>query len=267
MHNFYFQLTEELNAEAPIAVLASGQAVVYYRLAIMSKDGDWILEESPAACQRVLAVLGGYEARYRPGAPLDVRWLAHGWSSHFELFDAEKRRLRCDFVTRPPRVAPEELSDLFRPGAAAEPLRVVELEPLIRMKQTQRAKDYPVIGELARLLPPEREIQVTTDPDRILALAPSHGAGSQRAPVQVATRGGSREDVVVALARELDRLQLADKARVDRYTAASEAYLREFRASRIDELPLSEAHPRLCALAQRLLPFRPWEDPGHADAQ
>jgi hypothetical protein len=40
VHNLYFDLTRELNAEGSIAALASGQAVVYYRLAIMSKDGD-----------------------------------------------------------------------------------------------------------------------------------------------------------------------------------------------------------------------------------
>ncbi|MBV8202483.1 MAG: hypothetical protein JOZ15_17835, partial [Acidobacteria bacterium] len=57
MENLYFELTRELNAEGPIAALASGQAVVFYRLAIMSKDGDWILVETPRACQRVLDVL------------------------------------------------------------------------------------------------------------------------------------------------------------------------------------------------------------------
>ena len=44
------------------------------------------------------------------------------------------------------------------------PLIAVDPESLILMKQTQRAKDYPVIGELARLLPPEREVELTTDP-------------------------------------------------------------------------------------------------------
>lgn len=75
MSNIYFELTEELNAEGSIVVLTSGQAVVYYRISMMSKDGDWILRETPEACQRVLAVLGRHGARYRPGAPLDVRWL------------------------------------------------------------------------------------------------------------------------------------------------------------------------------------------------
>ena len=53
--NVYFDLTEELNAEGTIAVLASGQAVVFYRISMMSKDGDWILRETPEACQVELA--------------------------------------------------------------------------------------------------------------------------------------------------------------------------------------------------------------------
>ena len=115
MRNIYFDLTEELNAEGPIAVLASGQAVVFYRLALMSKDGDWILRETPEACRRALAVLEKHGARYRPGAPLDVRWLGGGWSSHFELNDSQSRRVRCDFFSRPPRIRPDEVAALFSP--------------------------------------------------------------------------------------------------------------------------------------------------------
>jgi hypothetical protein len=254
--NIYFELTEELNAKGLVAVLASGQAVVYYKIAMMSKDGDWILRETPEACRRVLEVLGQRGARYRSGAPLDVRWLAGGWSSHFEFIDPEGRRIRCDFLTRPPRVGPGDVAPLFeaRPGAR---LLVVGLEPLIRMKQTQRAKDYPVIGELARLLPPEREIEWTTDPDRILELAPVHGGRSKRPPVRVAHAGGSREDVVVELARELDRLQQQDRKRVEKYRAAAEPFTREFLAVRIGDMELTEAHARICQLAERWLPLDP----------
>lgn len=254
--NIYFELTEELNAAGLVAVLASGQAVVYYKIAMMSKDGDWILKETPEACQRVLQVLGRREARYRSGAPLDVRWLAGGWSSHFEFIDPAGRRIRCDFLTRPPRVSPEEVAPLFAAKSGAS-LLVVGLEPLIRMKQTQRAKDYPVIGELARLLPPEREIEWTTDPDRILELAPAHGRSSKRPPVRAARAGGSRVDVVVELARELDRLQQQDRKRVEKYRSAAETFTREFLAARIGDMELTEAHTLICQLAERWLPRDP----------
>ena len=255
MHNLYFDLTRELNEEGAIAVLASGQAVVFYRLAMMSKDGDWILQETPEACRRALAVLTRHGARYRPGAPLDLRWLSGGWSSHFEFFDPLGRRIRCDFVSRPPRVGPEEMAALF--AQPAEPLLVVEVEPLIRMKRTQRAKDYPVIGELARLLPPEREMELTTDPDRVVALAPLHGQDSKRRAVQAALAGRPREDVVVELAREADRMQVEDRRRLERYRIAADRYLREFQAADFSGLLLPEAHERLCDLAERWLPHDP----------
>ena len=252
--NVFFALTEEFNANGAIALLASGQAVVFYRIALMSKDGDWVLRETSYACDHVRSVLAGHAARYRPGAPLDPRWLAGGWSSHFEFFDEKARRVRCDFVSRPPRIAPSELDAAFEAGAGQRLLRVIDLDRLIRLKQTQRAKDYPVIAELARLLPPERELELTTDPDRILALAGSHGAGSQRASVQAARAGRPREDVVVELAREIDRMQNLDRTRMRLYERAAEPYLARFRSTVRPDASLSEQHAVAVSLAERLLP-------------
>jgi ribosome biogenesis GTPase A len=98
---------------------------------------------------------------------------------------------------------------------------------------------------------------VTTDPDRILALAPAYGQGSSRLPVKAALTSPAREDVVVALARETDRLQQKDRARLDKYRQASENFLRAFQASKIGDLDLPEAHDRICELAERWLPRDP----------
>jgi hypothetical protein len=49
MNNPYLELTEEFNRGRLRALLSSGQAVVVHRLAIMSKDGDWILREDSEA--------------------------------------------------------------------------------------------------------------------------------------------------------------------------------------------------------------------------
>jgi hypothetical protein len=64
VENIYFALTEAFNRDAPTVALASGQAVVFYRIAVMSKDGDWVIRETPEACERVLA-----ELDRRPGIP------------------------------------------------------------------------------------------------------------------------------------------------------------------------------------------------------
>ena len=42
VNNPFLELTEELNRGRLRALLSSGQAVVVHRLAIMSKDGDWL---------------------------------------------------------------------------------------------------------------------------------------------------------------------------------------------------------------------------------
>lgn len=254
MVNVYFGLTEEFNAEGVVALLASGQAVVFYRIALMSKDGDWVVRESEQACQRVRAVLASHGARYRPGAPLDPRWLAGGWSSHFEFLDTGQRRIRCDFVSRPPRVPAVDLDEMFRAARGEAALRVVDPERLILLKQTQRAKDYPVIGEIARLLPADRELRWTTDPDRILELAGPHGIGSERPSVQAARQGRPRDEVVVELARELDRLQSEDRRRMRRYEEAARPYLAEFRGALDGVASLEKGHAAAVRLAERLLP-------------
>ena len=141
--------------------------------------------------------------------------------------------------------------------AALDRLLVVDPETLVRMKQTQRAKDYPAIGEIARLLPADLELRYTTDPDRILELSPSAGGAVDRPSVRAARAALGRERVVVELAREIDRMQQRDRVRVGRYLAASGRYLDEFRRARVDELPLPEAHHEACALAERWLPTAP----------
>jgi hypothetical protein len=123
---------------------------------------------------------------------------------------------------------------------------------LIALKQTQRAKDYSAIGELATQLPPEREIEVTTDPDRIIALAPKFGHASSRSAVRAADI--DRHAVVVALAEEIDAMQQLDRRRVAAYEAVAQPYLEACRAQDISTLGIRDAHARMLELAQRLLP-------------
>jgi hypothetical protein len=251
--NVYFELTRAFNAAGPIAALASGQAVVYYRIAIMSKDGDWVIRETEAACAHILDVLADRGAAYRPGAPLDTRWLAGGWSSHFEFADEKGRRVRCDFFSRPPRVSRRRVERMF--ATAVDPMLVIDVESLIRMKRTQRAKDHVIIGELAARLPPPLEIEFTTDPDRLLALAPTHAGASTRDAVRAAA-AGDRDAVLVALARERDAQQRTDRARVDAYAAAAGSYLSAFVRLKAGDRRLPAAHGRVVELAERLLPAR-----------
>ncbi len=76
--NIYIQLTNEFNAGRLRAVICSGQTAVLHRIAIMNKDGDWILHKDEEACHHLLTVLERHDAHYRFGAPLDARWLSQG---------------------------------------------------------------------------------------------------------------------------------------------------------------------------------------------
>jgi hypothetical protein len=169
--------------------------------------------------------------------------------------------VRCDFLTRPPRLDAGAVAELLASASHAG-RAVIDIERLIRMKRTQRAKDYPVIGELARLLPPDAEILHTTDPDRILELASTTGAGAGRAPVDVARSGGSREDVVVALAREIDAYQRADRDRLAVYARTGRDYLAALLRSGLLDRPAREAHDRIVELAEALLPPDPMRAEG-----
>lgn len=261
MNNPYLDLTEELNRGKLRALLSSGQAVVMHRLAVMSKDGDWILREDAEAAAHVLAVLERRGARYRFGAPLDRRWLAGGWSSHFESRTGNLR-LRTDFVTRPPRVSPAELAEAWQ-EAERLGVEVIGLEPLAAMKQTRRDKDYPVVGELARgMRDPRSQLLFSRSSRDLMELAHRHPQElvemAQARPLLLRVNEG-REALDEALDRERRALIRADEERLSKYALASEAWAALWpRVQReIEGLSLPEAHALVVSRAAGVLPFVP----------
>jgi len=261
MTNPYLELTAELNRGRLRALISSGQAVVLHRLAIMSKDGDWILREDSEATDHAIAVLARREARYRYGAPLDSRWLAGGWSSHFEMRQ-ERLRLRADFVTRPPRVSSEELAGQWQ-AAEASRREVIGLEPLAALKMTRREKDYAVIGELARRMEdPRSQLLYSRSARDLIALAASAPEAlaelTPRRPLLARIAAG-RETLEEALDRERRALIRADEERLACYQEAAEAWAEAWRevAQRIAGLPLPQAHAVVVSRAEGVLPFAP----------
>jgi len=268
MTNPYLDLTEQFNRGRRRALVSSGQAVVLHRLAIMSKDGDWVLREDGEAVQHVLEVLAGRGARYRFGAPLDVRWLASGWSSHFEHW-RDGLRLRTDFVTRPPRISGAERDRLWQ-NADASLSDVVPLEPLALMKMTMREKDYAVIGELARRMRDSgNQLLFSRSSRDLLRLAGDHpdalAEAMSRRPLLARVADG-REALDEALDRERRELMRADEARLARYRAAAEAWASVWPdvSRTIADLPLHEAHRIVTSRAEGVLPFAPSDGEGDA---
>jgi hypothetical protein len=153
--NIYVRLTEQFNEGKLRAVICSGQAVVLHHLAIMSKDGDWIVREDEESMHYLLGILSGHGAHYRFGAPLDIRWMKGGWSSHFE-FQFKGLRIRTDFFTRPPRISLADLERMWNEHQSSQ-LPFVNVKDLAELKKTNREKDYVIIGELARQMKDPRD--------------------------------------------------------------------------------------------------------------
>lgn len=266
MNNPYLELTEEFNRGRLRALLSSGQAVVVHRLAIMSKDGDWILREDEEAVSHILETLSRKGAFYRFGAPLDLRWLAGGWSSHFELRQ-EGLRLRTDFVSRPPRIPPEQLAHMWEEAEATGD-DVVSPEPLAALKLTNREKDYAVVGELARLMTePRQQFLYSRSSRDLMHLAEAYPAELEEAvrhrPLLAHIAEG-REALEDALDRERRALMHANEERLARYQAAAEAWAGVWQAEQrqTESLSLLDAHRLLVSRAEGVLPFNPLEGTG-----
>lgn len=259
----YLSLTRAFNEGALRAILSSGQAVVVHRLALMSKDGDWILRESPEALGHVLEVLEKRGARYRFGAPLDVRWMEGGWSSHFE-FSADSLRVRTDFVTRPPRLSHSDLTALWREVEGVD-VPVVDPRRLAELKKTNREKDYAVIGELARLLAdPGDRLMLSRSARDLVMLGGEHpnlvSELIQRRPL-LALLDGPLADLETALDAERRGLIHANEERLLAYMEAAAGW-RELWPEldrETEGMPLRVAHEIITERAAGTLPFRPLE--------
>jgi len=254
----YLELTREFNAGALRAVICSGQAAVLHRLAIASKDGDWILREEPAALAHVLGVLARHGARYRFGAPLDVRWMAAGWSAHLE-FRRAGLRVRTDFFTRPPRIHPNELAQMWSEQEGRDPPFTSE-RILAEMKMTDREKDYPFIGELARRMKDPRDrLLYSRSADDLIELA----RRDQELVRELAARrplleriGAGRRALAEAIQLEMLDLMERDARRLAAYREASSAWaeLWPSLARELEDLSLPEAHERMTERAWERLP-------------
>ncbi|MGO9113417.1 MAG: hypothetical protein ACLP9L_29655 [Thermoguttaceae bacterium] len=263
--NVYVDLTREFNATGLNAILSSGQAVVLHRIAVMSKDGDWILRERETALECVLAVLAARKAVYRFGAPLDLRWMRGGWSAHLE-FRNGPMRIRTDFVTRPPRLTAAAMNELWRRPEGSD-LPFVDVRNLIELKKTNREKDYAVIGELARLLTkPEEQLLTSRSARDILDTASRHpglaASLTEKRPMLAAVAAGI-EAVETALDAERRAMIRANERRLNRYLQAATAWTAAWPklSKEIEGLPLPDAH---CVVVQRASGILPCKIPQEA---
>jgi len=259
--NIYIELTEKFNDSRLRSVICSGQAAVLHRIAVMSKDGDWIIREDQECLSHIMSILEMYGATYRFGAPLDLRWLKGGWSSHFEFMHGDIR-VRTDFFTRPPRISHEMLEQLWNESEGKHP-PFTNKNLLAEMKKTNREKDYAVIGELARRMEKPRDIFLYSRSARdIIELAADF-------PAILLETKGQRELLsklpcsIDELERELDaerrKFMHANEERLLRYEGLSREWAEKWPKVQglIYGKPLTEAHDIIIKSAERSLPFTP----------
>ncbi|MBN1575688.1 MAG: hypothetical protein JW913_04000 [Chitinispirillaceae bacterium] len=258
--NIYIDLTDQFNEGRLRAIISSGQAVVLHRLAIMSKDGDWIVREDEEALLFILQVLNRHGARYRFGAPLDKKWLAGGWSSHFE-FMKENMRIRTDFVSRPPRISVERLGRIWIEQENRHP-PYMNCTDLAELKKTNREKDYAIIGELSRKMDLlEDRIRYSRSAREILDIYRNDPASVMRI---VHERGieksafASIETLETALDAERRRLIHANERRLERYSSAAERWAEIWNEVEKETagLSLMDAHAIIKEKASGILPFK-----------
>ena len=257
--NIFLDLTRQFNHGQVRAILAGGQAVVLHRLAMMSKDGDWILREEPQTIAHILPILEKYGARYRYGAPLDVRWLRSGWSSHLE-FQWQGLRVRTDFITRPPRIHQDSLQRIWQ-ETKAQDIPFAGAVDLAEMKKTNREKDYVVIGELARrMTDPDDQIRYSRSARDLIRLADQHQDRIERLQEKRPALGAiekGRDALEAALDAERRQLIRANEERLAKYMEASQSWAAVWPnlSRQMKGLTLPEAHELMVSQAETLLPM------------
>jgi hypothetical protein len=258
--NIYIDLTNQFNEGRLRAILSSGQAVVLHRLAIMSKDGDWIVREDEEALASILQVLDRHGARYRFGAPFATEWLAGGWSSHFEFFK-NNLRVRTDFVSRPPRIDAARLASIWVEQEKREP-PFVDSTDLAELKKTNREKDYAIIGELSRKMNIlEDKVRYSRSARDILGI---YQTGPKLVLEILHERGIDKnalaniETLEAALDAERRRLMHANERRLERYSSAAERWAEIWKEveKETEGLSLLEAHGIIKKRATGVLPMR-----------
>lgn len=266
MENPYLVLHREFKRGGAELLISSGQACVVFGIAAFSKAGDWIIRENEKSCTAVLSVLDTKRATYRLGTPLHPDWLAQGLTSHFEFRARGGYRARVDFCSRPPRVP--DVSRLWDMAIHEGGVDLVDVESLIRIKQTRRLRDYSIIGALAEAAGfnedmAEIALEHLQDYDSLVRAVerwPEEARACRRPAVRRLSSRAPRAEVVSALAVEQDEKMQADRRRVDDLRRSLGEFPKAFHQLRDrwreTDTTLREQHHELIEISRYLLEER-----------
>ncbi len=192
--------------------LTSGMACVHYGLQQNTKDSDWIV--APDDLEKFRALLSSFETdpsqgrvSYRSifGAPLEMEFLAHGWTSHVSVWDTpDSPEHRVDLFGKPPRVQRVETEPDDEDWASRH--------VVAQMKKTDRDRDWPIVDglgwQLVSLGRPECLLHLQ-DPAKLVAAWQSTDASSREA-------AAVRRPLLRRLATETDPDRLLGFIRLER---------------------------------------------------
>jgi hypothetical protein len=135
---------------APKRFSWGGQACIFYGAAEFSRYLDLLILADATNLPNLLRALDLLDAEAIAFPPLEERHLLRGHAVHFRCRREDVAGLRIDLMSCLRGVAGFEELWVRRTTieVAGEPIDLLALEDLVRMKKTQRDKNWPMIRRL-----------------------------------------------------------------------------------------------------------------------
>jgi hypothetical protein len=261
---FLRRFAGELRAGGIRFAVTSGMACVHYGLQQTTKYSDWII--AIENLDRFRALLVALENRQPPwrisyraifGAPLEMDYMAHGWTSHLLVTEPDGLENKVDLFCKAPRV--RQLSN--DPEDSDFAARAV----VAQMKRTDRPKDCPMVDSLGWQMlerDPSEALVHLQDAAKLLEFW-------SQACEAIRAKAVARRPLLRLLERETDADRLDGFLRLERmiwecvnserYGLYSQAWKKVYRAWQNESdfaWPVAESfalqHQRLATVARRL---------------
>jgi hypothetical protein len=260
LDEFYSGIVTDLRAKGVPCAITGGLACVEFGIVEHTEDCDLLC--APEHARQLLETLGaktfhGAPCQYRSqlSPPLEARWLAGGYTCHFQWPGEGAERPYLDVIGVPPRVSSPWEAETQ--GAMAGRHTVAE------MKRTNRRKDWDQATALGLQMieaGDERGWLHVFDADALRALVEttpcSEAAMAQRPVLRLAAEKSPLLDRAVQT--EVDFWTNLDRARLKLYEESVRAYAAALRHDgRLQGADLATQHAVRVEHAERLLPQNP----------
>lgn len=143
--DLFLEVLKALNQTKVRYLVIAGRACIFYGATEFTRDLDIWVEPETENLIRIRQAMKQLGAKQRFLPPLERKYLLQGHASHFMVGG-----FRIDILGQPPRVGQfsEAQSSAESTVIGGVPCLIVDLANLVKMKKTQRARDYEVIQRL-----------------------------------------------------------------------------------------------------------------------